>query len=397
MHETTVILIEVGALLLGMSLLGRLALRIGISPIPFYLLVGLLFGNGGFIPLDASADFFEVGSEIGVILLLALLGLEYTAQELLSNLKQSRVAGLLDAVFNALPGAVLALVLGWGPVAAVALAGVTWVSSSGVVAKMLRDLGRLSNRETPIVLAILVIEDLAMAFYLPILAALVVGVSLVQGAVTVAIAVGVVAAILFVALRYGRFISRIFTAEHPEPLLLGVLGLTMLVAGVAAEVNVSSAVGAFLVGIAVSGKVAHQASQVLTPLRDLFAAVFFVFFGLATDASELVSMLVPAALLAILTMATKVATGYLAARRGGIGIPGRWRAGLSLTPRGEFSIVIAGLAVSAGIEPRLAPLATGYVLITVVVGPFLARIPDTRWFKQRVRSRQAAVTSRSRG
>ncbi|GAA2228336.1 cation:proton antiporter [Herbiconiux moechotypicola] len=388
MHETTLILIEVGALLLGMSLLGRLALRIGISPIPFYLLVGLLFGEGGLVPLDASEDFFTVGAEIGVILLLALLGLEYTAQELLTNLKQSRTAGLLDSLFNALPGALLALVLGWGPVAAVTLAGITWVSSSGVVAKMLRDLGRLSNRETPIVLAILVLEDLAMAFYLPILAALVVGVSLLQGAVTVAIAVAVVAGILFVALRFGSVISRLFTPEHPEPLLLGVLGLTMLVAGLAAEVNVSAAVGAFLVGIALSGRVAHQASQVLTPLRDLFAAVFFVFFGLSTDAGELLTMIVPAALLAAATMATKVATGYLAAKRGGIGVPGRWRAGLALTPRGEFSIVIAGLAVSAGVEPRLAPLATAYVLITVVVGPFLARIPDTVWFKQAVRRRR---------
>jgi CPA2 family monovalent cation:H+ antiporter-2 len=394
MHETTLILIEVGALLLGMSLLGRLALRIGISPIPFYLVVGLLFGEGGILPLDASEDFFEVGSEIGVILLLALLGLEYTAQELLTNLTQSRRAGLIDSLFNALPGALLALLLGWGPVAAVALAGVTWVSSSGVVAKMLRDLGRLSNRETPIVLAILVIEDLAMAFYLPVLAALVVGVSLVQGAITVAIAVAVVSVILFVALRFGTVISRLFTPEHPEPLLLGVLGLTMLVAGLAAQVNVSAAVGAFLVGIALSGRVAHQASQVLTPLRDLFAAVFFVFFGLATDASQLLSMIVPAALLAVATMATKAATGYLAAKRAGIGVPGRWRAGLALTPRGEFSIVIAGLAVGAGIEPRLAPLATAYVLITVVVGPFLARIPDTAWFKQTVKRRRLAAAQR---
>ncbi|QJU53140.1 cation:proton antiporter [Herbiconiux sp. KACC 21604] len=390
MHQTTLILIEVGALLLGMSLLGRLALRIGISPIPFYLVVGLFFGEGGLVPFDASEDFFEVGSEIGVILLLALLGLEYTAQELFANLRQSKAAGLIDATLNAVPGALLALVLGWGPVAAVALAGITWVSSSGVVAKMLRDLGRLSNRETPVVLAILVIEDLAMAFYLPILAALVVGVSLLQGAVAVAVAVAVVAAILFVALRFGSVISRIFTPEHPEPLLLGVLGLTMLVAGLAAEVNVSSAVGAFLVGIALSGRVARQASQVLTPLRDLFAAVFFVFFGLATDARELLSMLVPAALLAAATMATKVATGYLAARRNGIGVPGRWRAGLALTPRGEFSIVIAGLAVGAGVEPRLAPLATAYVLITVVVGPFLARIPDSAWFKDAVRRQRLA-------
>nr|WP_197675218.1 cation:proton antiporter [Microterricola pindariensis] len=370
-----------------MSLLGRLALRVGISPIPLYLIAGLAFGNGGLLALEASTEFFEIGSEIGVILLLALLGLEYTASELFTNLKHSRMAGLLDAVLNALPGAAFALLLGWGPAAAVALAGITWVSSSGVIAKVLRDLGRLANRETPVVLAVLVIEDLAMAFYLPVLSALVIGVSLMQGAVTVAIAVAVVCLILYIALRHGHIVSRIFTPEHAEPLLLGVLGLTMLVAGLAAQVNVSAAVGAFLVGIALSGQVAHNASQVLTPLRDLFAAVFFVFFGLATDATKLPVVILPALILAALTMATKVLTGYLAARRAGVAVPGRWRAGLALTPRGEFSIVIAGLAVSAGIEPELAPLATAYVLITVIAGPFLMRIPDTRWFKQATRPR----------
>src|SRR5215207_233392 len=309
MHETTLLLIEVGALLLGMSLLGRLALLVGISPIPFYLVLGLAFGTGGFVPLDASEDFFKTGAEIGVILLLALLGLEYTAPELVGSLRSARTAGLLDAGLNAVPGALLALLLGWGPVAVVALAGVTWVSSSGVIAKLVRDLGRLSNRETPAILAVLVIEDLAMAFYLPVLSAIVVGVSLLQGAISVAIAVAVVSLILYVALRHGHVVSRLFPADLYEPLLLGVLGLTMLVAGLAEQVNVSAAVGAFLVGIALSGRVAANASQVLTPLRDLFAAMFFLFCGLRTDSAELISMLPVALGLAAVTILTKLVTG----------------------------------------------------------------------------------------
>lgn len=393
MHETTLLLIEAGALLLGMSLAGRLAHLVGISPIPFYLLIGLAFGEGGIFPFDASAEFFQTGSEIGVILLLALLGLEYTASELFGSLKSARSAGIVDALLNATPGALLALMLGWGPIAAVALAGVTWVSSSGVIAKLLRDLGRLSNRETPGILAVLVIEDLAMAFYLPILSALVIGVSLVQGAVSVAIAVAVVSLILFVALRHGSLVSRLFPADQYEPLLLGVLGLTMLVAGLAAEVNVSAAVGAFLVGIALSGRVAENASQVLTPLRDLFAAIFFLFFGLTTDSSALISMLLPALALALVTILTKLATGVFAARRAGVGTLGQWRAGFALAPRGEFSIVIAGLAVGAGVNPELAPLATAYVLITIIAGTFLARVPDARWFRDGVKRRRAAQAS----
>ncbi|PSK98218.1 potassium/proton antiporter membrane subunit (CPA2 family) [Haloactinopolyspora alba] len=388
MHETTMLLIEVGALLLGIGLLGRLAGRIGLSPIPVYLAAGLAFGQGGLAPLSAGAEFFEVGSEIGVILLLVMLGLEYSADELVTNIRRSALAGVLDGVLNALPGAAFALLLGWGPVAAVALAGITWISSSGVIAKVLRDLGRLSNRETPVVLSILVIEDLAMAFYLPVLSALVVGAGLLEGTRTLVIAVAAVVLILYLALRHGHLISTLFSPKEPESLLLGVLGLTMLVAGLADRVNVSAAVGAFLVGIAISGPVALHASQVLTPLRDLFAAVFFVFFGLATDLGEVVPVLVPALALAVVTMATKVLTGYFAARRAGIAVPGRWRTGLVLTPRGEFSVVIAGLAVSAGVEPRLAAMATAYVLITVVGGPLLARLPDSARFKAAVRRRR---------
>lgn len=385
MHGTTLLLIEVGGLLLVLSLLGRVANRFGVSPIPLYLIAGLAVGDGGLVPLTESRDFFEIGSQIGVILLLVMLGLEYSPSELVTSLKQSRMAGIVDALLNAVPGAAFALMLGWGPGAAFALAGITWVSSSGVVAKILRDLGRLGNRETPVVLSVLVMEDLAMAFYLPVLSAVVIGEALLAASITVAIAVAAVLAILVIALRFGKQISRIFSIHHLESLLLGVLGLTMLVAGLAEQLNVSAAVGAFLVGIAISGQVAAEAEHALSPLRDLFATVFFVFFGISTNPVDMIPVLLPAAALAAATIATKTLTGWIAAKSAGIGVPGRWRAGLVLVPRGEFSIVIAGLAVSAGIEPRLAPLATAYVLITVIAGPLLARIPDAEWFKSAVR------------
>ena len=381
MDHDALVLIEIGALILGIGLLSRLASWIGISPIPLILLGGLAFGEGGLFPFSQGEEFIEIGAEIGVILLLLMLGLEYTAKELVGNLRSSKVAGLIDMLLNATPGALLALLLGWGPVAAVAMAGITWISSSGVIARMLQDLGRLANRETPVVLSILVIEDLAMAFYLPVLTALLIGSGFGAATISVVIALAVVVLILFIALRHGRWVSRLVWSKEADVLLLSVLGLTLLVAGLAARANVSAAVGAFLVGIAISGPAAKHAQRVLTPLRDLFAAVFFLFFGLSTDVRDIVPMLVPALALAVVTMATKVLTGYLAARRSGIGEAGRWRAGFALTPRGEFSIVIAGLAVVAGVDRSLAALATAYVLITMVAGPLLARIPDARRFK----------------
>ncbi|MGC4975229.1 cation:proton antiporter [Streptomyces sp. DT199] len=371
MHDTTAMLIELGAIILALGLLGRLAGRMGFSPIPLYLLAGLAFGQGGILPLQASEEFVATGAEIGVILLLLLLGLEYSASELVTTLKTQYPSGAVDFVLNAVPGAAMAFLLGWGPVAAVALAGVTWISSSGVIAKVLGDLRRLGNRETPVVLGVLVLEDLAMAVYLPILTALLAGVSLAGGAVTLLISLGTVGAVLYVALRHGRLVSRAVSSDSAEMLLLAVLGLTLLVAGLAQQLHVSAAVGAFLVGIALSGEVAEGASSLLTPLRDLFAAVFFVFFGLHTDPAAIPPVLLPALALATVTTLTKIATGYWAARRAGISPRGRWRAGGTLVARGEFSIVIAGLAVGA--EPRIGPLATAYVLILVILGPLAAR------------------------
>ncbi|MFI8308815.1 cation:proton antiporter [Streptomyces sp. NPDC085927] len=371
MHNTAAMLIELGAIILALGLLGRLAGRVGFSPIPLYLLAGLAFGHGGILPLQASEEFVATGAEIGVVLLLLMLGMEYSASSLVTTLKTQYPSGAVDFVLNAAPGAIAALLLGWGPVAAVALAGVTWISSSGVIAKVLGDLGRTGNRETPVVLCVLVMEDLAMAVYLPILTALLAGVSLAGGSVTLLISLGTVGAVLYIALRHGRIVSRAVSSDNAEMLLLVVLGLTLLVAGVAQHLQVSAAVGAFLVGIALSEEVAEGAHGLLSPLRDLFAAVFFVFFGLHTDPADIPPVLLPALALAVVTMLTKIATGWWAARRAGIPSKGRWRTGGTLVARGEFSIVIAGLAV--GTEPRIGPLATAYVLILVVLGPLTAR------------------------
>ncbi|MDT0266865.1 cation:proton antiporter [Streptomyces sp. DSM 44915] len=393
MHDTTTMLIELGAVVLGLGLVGRLAGRLGLSPIPLYLLAGLAFGHGGLLPLDTTENFIEVGAEIGVILLLLMLGLEYTAPELVDSLKTQYPSGIVDLLLNATPGALAGFLLGWGPVGALALAGVTYISSSGVIAKVLTDLNRLGNRETPVILGILVIEDLTMAVYLPVLSTVLAGVGLASGSVTLAIALGTASIALFVALRHGRWISKAVSSDNAEMLLLVVLGLTLLVAGIAQRLQVSAAVGAFLVGIALSGEVAHTTRRLFMPLRDLFAAVFFVFFGLSTTPSDIPPVLMPALVLAVVTAGTKIATGWYAARRAGIGPRGRLRAGGALVARGEFSIVIAGLA--AATEPRIAPVATAYVLILVIIGPLAARWtePVARQLMERRAAKQAEAAA----
>ncbi|MGY1978727.1 cation:proton antiporter [Nocardia gipuzkoensis] len=377
MTDTALALIELGAVLFVLGMLGRVAGRVGMSPIPLYLLGGVAFGQGGVIQLGAAYDFGHVAGEIGVVLLLLLLGLEYTAAELVTGLRRSWPAGLVDIVVNASPGAVVALMLGWGVNGAITLAGVTYISSSGIVAKVLDDLGRLGNRETPVILSILVFEDLAMAVYLPILTTVLAGLSWVSGLRALALALITITLVLVVALRYGRYVSSVVDSADREVFLLTLLGAALLVAGVSSALSVSAAVGAFLLGIAISGSTAHAAAKLLEPLRDLFAAIFFVAFGLSTDPRAIPPVLGWAIALAAVTLVTKMATGWWAAAREGIRPMGRARAGAALVARGEFSIVIAGLAVSAGaMDGQLTALASTYVLLMAVLGPIAARVME---------------------
>ncbi len=370
------VFLELGALVIGLALLARLASRLGFSPIPLYLLAGLAFGTGGLVPLTLTTDFITIGAEIGVILLMFMVGLEYTGEELASNLRSGAPAGAVDLALNFTPGVLAGLLLGWDLLSAILLGGVTYNTSTGVMAKILTELNRIGNRETPAVLSISVMEDLTMAVFLPLIAVLLLGTGLIPGLLSIVAALATVVIVLLLAMRFGPSMSRVVASRSDEVILLTVFGLILLVAGVAQQLQISTAVGAFLLGIALSGEVAEHTRGLLGPLRDLFAAQFFLFFGLQVDPGSLPPVLLAATLLGAVTTATKIYTGWWAARRIGVGTRGRFRAGTALVARGEFSIVLAGLAVGAGLDPRLAPLAAAYVLLTAIVGPILARVSD---------------------
>ena len=374
--EHAELLVELGAVLVGLAVLSRLAARIGMPTIPLYLTAGLAFGKGGVFPLVTADEFVEVGAEIGLILLLFMLGLEYSAAELTSTLRSQARVGGYDFLLNFTPGFLGGLLLGWGPVLAVILGGVTYVSSSGIVAKVLADQGWAGNRETPSVLSTLVIEDLAMAFYLPVAGVLLLGGGDLTSLLPALIGLVVVVIVLGAATRIEVGVSRLVFSRSDESLLLTILGVTILVAGAAEVFGVSAAVAALLVGIVLSGPAAEAAYGLLTPMRDLFAAMFFAFVGLSVDPASIPPVLLPAAVLALVTLLTKFATGWIGAARAGVGVRGRTRAGAMLTARGEFSIAIAGLATAAGVAADFEALAISYVFVLAITGPIFVRFAD---------------------
>ncbi len=374
--RTASVLLELGGVIVGLAILARIAGRLGVPTIPLYLTAGLAFGRGGILPLVTTEGFVEIGAEIGLILLLFMLGLEYSARELLTTLRIQAPTAAVDFVLNFLPGLIAGALLGWSIVASIIFGGVTYVSSSGIIAKLLQDFGRIGNRETPIILSVLVIEDLAMAIYLPIVAALLVGGGALVGFGTAVAAVATVVLLLLVALKVEVGLSQLIFSRSDEALLLTILGITLMMAGIAELFQVSAAVSALLVGIMLSGPAAAGARALLSPLRDLFAAIFFAFVGFSLDPSEIPPVIGPAVALGVITAATKFATGWWSARRSGIGPRGRARVGAALIARGEFSIAVAGLAVASEVEPELGPLAVSYVFLLAVIGPIAARLAE---------------------
>jgi K+:H+ antiporter subunit KhtU len=375
-YISVALLLELGIILAVLSVLGALARRVALSPVPLYLLAGLALGEGGIAPVPAAGAFVGIGASIGVVLLLLVLGLEFTVPEFTASLRRHVSSGGIDLLLNAVPGAVAGWLLGLDAAGILALAGVTYISSSGIVARLLSDLRRLGNRETPAVLSVLVLEDFAMAVYLPVLAVVAAGGTWLQAVLGVLLAVAAVLVALAASHWWGHHVSRLLSHPDAEQLLLRVLGATLIVAALAEAVHVSAAVGAFLVGLTLTGEIADRARAVLSPLRDLFAAVFFLSIGLSVSPGALVPLLPAALALAVVTAVTKVVVGWYAASRDGAGHRGRLRAGTALIARGEFSIIIIGLAAAS--HESLGALVTAYVLLLAVAGPVITRFAGAR-------------------
>ena len=321
-----------------------------------------------------AEGFVSIGAEVGLILLLFMLGLEYSAAEVVATLRRSFATGALDLVLNFTPGFIAGLVLGTGVVGGIVLGGVTYVSSSGIAAKLISDAGRSRAPGAKTVVAVLITEDLMMAIYLPILGAVLFEGLDLRSFVPAGIGIAAVIVAVVVALRIDVGLSRRLFSRSDEALLLTILGMTVLVAGAAEVLGMSAAVAALLFGMMLAGPAAKGAQTLISPLRDLFAALFFAFVGLSVDPSELPPVLLGAVALALVGMVTKFVTGWVGARSAGVDREGAARSGAVLIARGEFSIVIAGIAATAGADPSLEALAVAYVLILAVTGPLIAKL-----------------------
>jgi len=375
--EDGLVLGEIGSVLIALGIAAFFASRFRFSAVPIFLCAGLFFGNGGIVELNLSDDFLNLGAQIGAILLLLLLGLEYSAGELVETVKERKSLGLVDVILNAAPGVLFGLVLGWGLVGALVLGGITYVSSSGIAAQLIKDGSLTGLTSTKRAISVLVIEDLFLAVYLPILSAIIASVALVTGLISISIALLIAGGALLFAARGLHIPHAPNIMGDSATLLLTVFGAALLASGLATYIGFSGAVAAFLVGLILTGDVAIVARVRLAPLRDLFAAIFFLFFGLQTDPRDIPEVLIQALLLTALGVATKWLTAWWAMKDETEG-RGIMRVAAILIPRGEFSIVIAGLAATTTFAQELQSLTITYVILTTIVASLMIRLCSNR-------------------
>jgi CPA2 family monovalent cation:H+ antiporter-2 len=379
-------LAEIGALLLVLGVAAFIAVRIKFSVVPFYLLIGLALGKGGFFPLDLSESFLNTGAQLGAILLLLMLGLEHSGPDLAAGFLERKSVGAIDFAVNAIPGAIIGFLLGWGVLGAIVLGGITYVSSSGIASQMMKETGWQRSEVSRRVVTVLVLEDLTLAPYLPLLTTLVAGAGAIAGFLSVAVAILVTGLALLLAFKGENALGKALNTQAQGGLLLTVFGAALFAAGSAELVGFSSAVAAFLVGLALSGEVAFAVRLRLAPLRDLFAAIFFLFFGLSIAPAEMIAVFPLALLLAALGVAGKMYVGWNIARDMSDG--NAWkRAGAFLIPRGEFSIVIAGLAATTSFGGQLQALTITYVLLTSIAASIALRYFRSSFEKARAKKK----------
>jgi monovalent cation:H+ antiporter-2, CPA2 family len=379
--EASAQLAEIGGALLLLGLVAMVANKLKFSVVPLYLLIGLALGDGGLIPLSLSEEFLNTGAQIGAIMLLLLLGLEYSAYDLAKAFQKRKSAGLIDFLANATPGFVIGLIFGWGLPGALALAGITYVSSSGIAAQLIKEMGYRRSEVSKRAIGVLVFEDLALAPYLPLLTSVVLGVSAWSGLITVSLALAITGLVILVSFRGSSGFQKFLDPNEPGGLLLTVFGAALLAAGLADLIGFSGVVAAFLIGLLLTGEVAEAARSRLAPIRDIFAAVFFLFFGITTDPADLPAVLP----LAVAITAIGVAGKYLVAwwvTKDMSDKMSTWRVTGFLIPRGEFSMVIAALAAPVVIGVQLQALTLAYVILTALTASVLLRLTLSKLAKK---------------
>ncbi|MBY3620443.1 cation:proton antiporter [Acinetobacter sp. CUI P1] len=381
------IIFEVGLAIALIAMVGLIATKLRFSVIPFYILVGMAVGPHAFkiwhldFRFIESATLIEFLGRIGVLFLLFYLGLEFSVGRLVKSGRSIVTGGTIYLLINF----TLGLILGWSlqfPIEEIlVIAGITTISSSAIVAKVLVDLKRTANPETEMILGIIMFEDVFLAVYISILSGLVLSDSSSLGGVLLSAltALGYMLALLIVGRKLVPWLNRVLNIRSGELFSLVIFAALFLIAGFSETIHVAEAIGALLFGL-VLAETEHvkRIEKLVIPFRDFFGAIFFFSFGLTIDPLTLGGEALWYSLAAVIvTLIGNFVAGMLAGRSAGLSPRASSNIGLTIVSRGEFSIIMANLGKAGGLLAILQPFAAMYVLMLAILGPLLTK--ESKW------------------
>ncbi|WKY47697.1 cation:proton antiporter [Eubacteriaceae bacterium ES3] len=355
-------LFTAGLLLIIFFVISFLSHKLNIPSVLAFIILGLLL-----VPVLGGNEAIHLLAEIGIVLMFFVLGLEFPVAKILRISKTIWAAGLIDVVLNFGGAFVLALIFNLDLLSAAIIGGIVYASSSSITAKLLEDNKRLANVETEFMLALLIFEDLVSPILISFLAAMSSDQAM-SGQLILLILLKVSTLTLGAIIigHYGFSKLKDFIDNYIESDFLTFLmvGIAFIYSGLAIYLGLSEILGAFLAGVILSetGNSA-ELEHLLLPIRDFVLPFFFLWFGTTISFGGGIPMLPLLISLIVWSMIGKILVGIWGGKAFGLSKRPSYRAGLSLIQRGEFSVIIASIAL-----PQLMAFSSVYIIVSAFIG-----------------------------
>ncbi|QDR81412.1 cation:proton antiporter [Sporomusa termitida] len=381
-----ILVFEIGVAIALLACAGLISNKLRSSIVPFYIIVGMLVGSHaphvGIVDFRfiESAETIHFMGRMGILFLLFYLGLEFSVGRLISAGRSIAIGGTIYLAINFTLGLVYAMAAGFSIKEVMVIAGITTISSSAIVAKVLVDLKRTANPETEMILGIIMVEDIFLAVYISILSGLLLsGATSLMGIIgAAAVALIYILGMLVVGRKITPFLNRVLSVQSNELFILMVFSLLFLIAGFSETLHVAEAIGALLAGLILAEtEHIHRIERIILPFRDFFGAMFFFSFGLSIDPFNLLGAFWLTLGAVVITIIGNLVAGLLAGRTAGLSAKASTNIGLTIVSRGEFSIITANLGKAGGLLPILQPFAALYVLLLAILGPLMTKESKT--------------------
>jgi len=347
-----------------------------------YIIAGVIIGpHTPPYPLIHDEGTINTLSELGVILLLFSLGLEFSLRKLKQVGGTAFIAAFLEILLMAWIGYEIGRLFGWKTMDSIFLGAMLSISSTTIIIKALAELGKTREKFAQLIFGILIIEDILAIAMIALLSGIAMTGSLHMGEVGKTLgklSLFLVASLVVGLLIVPKLLGYIARFKSNEMLLITVLALCFGFSLLAVKLGYSVALGAFLIGAVVAeSREIHKIEHLVEPIRDMFSAVFFVAIGLLIDPKVLLTYWLPIVVITLAVVIGKVVSCSFGAFVGGNDTRVSLRVGMGLAQIGEFSFIIASLGLSLNVTSRfLYPIAVAVSALTTLLTPYLIKSAD---------------------